>query len=548
MDRADAGLNPLGLAKDVVPFDIDPNRIVDGETHFEQIYDRAVQALNNSIAVFNHANDSTQMLRSQNDTLADFKRNIENAEADFNNRLIEVFGYPYGDDCGPGKTYLTAYCQTGPDLFHYMYVEPSELMGISAPKVHQFPVTLKTIEVDAEGGLQEDVREVLFHVSTDSRFGLIKPAQWQSRRKAPGEIQLARSDLLQVRGRFERAVVEYDNLLGHIEKQAELIEAQHNLNIDEINILQEAKGTQKNLNSSIKSARERQLLYRTIGRNAVILSNALAEAWPTNTGFIAGLANGVIADLFSTVRSGLKLVGQGIGEIMNGMADLQSLTELDHQQAKEIASAETNIRLTTLRGGFAVQQQLLQLENLIRTEATLRFEIYNLAESMQQSAGRYLSALARGERLLEDRVRFRKQTAAQIQDYRYKDMTFRMFRNDALQKYRAQFDMAAMYVYLAAKAYDYETTLLDSDTLAGSAFLTDIVRQRTIGMIESGQPLTGSGLGRPHAAHVAEFPGDQAPAGLQQPAGRNQPVLPAPGAVPGSDGHKLQGHLAPGTG
>jgi hypothetical protein len=116
---------------------------------------------------------------------------------------------------------------------------------------------------------------------------------------------------------------------------------------------------------------------------------------------------------------------------------------------------------------------------------------------MVQSAGRYRSALARGERILEDRMRFRKQTAAQIQDYRYKDMSFRIFRNDALQKYRAQFDMAARYVYLAAKAYDYETTLLDYNSMAGQAFLTDIVRQRTIGMIEGGQPLTGSGLADP---------------------------------------------------
>ena len=52
---------------------------------------------------------------------------------------------------------------------------------------------------------------------------------------------------------------------------------------------------------------------------------------------------------------------------------------------------------------------------------------------------------------------------------RYKDMTFRIFRNDALQKYRAQFDMAATYVYLAAKAYDYETSMLDSSS-------TDLVK------------------------------------------------------------------------
>ena len=75
-----------------------------------------------------------------------FSRNIENSEADFNNRLIEVFGYPYQDDCGPGRTYATDYCQNGPDLYHYMYVDPSELMGVEAPRVHQWIQPMMDIE------------------------------------------------------------------------------------------------------------------------------------------------------------------------------------------------------------------------------------------------------------------------------------------------------------------------------------------------------------------------------------------------------------------
>ncbi|MBW2010030.1 MAG: hypothetical protein JRJ16_18805, partial [Deltaproteobacteria bacterium] len=186
-----------------------------------------------------------------------------------------------------------------------------------------------------------------------------------------------------------------------------------------------------------------------------------------------------------------------IAEGYNISASNKVVGTLENQQAKEIASLETNIKLTSLRDDFAVKQQLLQLENLVRTEATLRYEIDNLAFSIRQAAMRYLAALTRGQRLLEERLRFRKQTAAQIVNYRYKDMTFRIFRNDALQKYMAQFDMAARYVYLAAKAYDYETALLDEDTRAGEAFLADIVRQRTIGMIQNGQPLTGTGLADP---------------------------------------------------
>jgi hypothetical protein len=95
VDQADGGLNPLGLAKNVVPFDIDPAQIAAGKTHFEQIYDRAILAMQNAVTVFDHANNSTQLLRRQADSLADFQKTVGDREQDFNSRLIEIFGYPY---------------------------------------------------------------------------------------------------------------------------------------------------------------------------------------------------------------------------------------------------------------------------------------------------------------------------------------------------------------------------------------------------------------------------------------------------------------------
>ncbi len=489
VDEANLGLNPLGVAEHVVPFDIDPGEISRGQTHFEQIFERAVQAMNNAIAVFNHANQSTMLLRRQQDSLADFQRNIENAEADSNNRLVEVFGYPFPDDCGPGKTYPTGYCQEGPDLYHYMYVDSPELMGLEHPQVYQFPVTFREIEPDASGSFTTSEKNVLYHLDAEGSFGLIKPLHWQARRKAPGEIQMARTEILLTRGRFEKALVEYDNLMDRIDRQLELIQMQSALNAEEIYILETAKGKQKELNSWIKDSRAQQLDDRRTGRIIQMFQHAAAEAIPKEVGFSV--------DAFSVLRGALYLLSAGLNEMYSYYADSEAISELGHQHAKDLTSAQSNIDLTAARSSFAIEQQLLQLKNIILEEAPLRLEIYNLAESMRQSAQRYLSSLAKGGRLLQDRLRFRRQTAAQIQNYRYKDMTFRIFRNDALQKYRAQFDMAARYVYLAARAYDYETTLLDHENMAGQHFLTDIVRQRTIGMIEGGLPLTGSGLADP---------------------------------------------------
>ena len=88
VDKADAGLNPLGLAKNVVPFDIDPTRIAAGETHFEQVYERALKAMDNAVAVFDHANSLSQSLRALQDSETDFARNTQARERDYKNRLI----------------------------------------------------------------------------------------------------------------------------------------------------------------------------------------------------------------------------------------------------------------------------------------------------------------------------------------------------------------------------------------------------------------------------------------------------------------------------
>jgi len=503
MDNADRGLNPLGLSRNVVPFDIDPAGIDQGKTHFEQVYDRAVRALNNTITVFNFANGATQALRRQADQVADFQRNVEDREADFNNRLIEIFGYPYSDDIGGAGLYAQGY--DGPDLYHYMYVDPvelfeadAEIFGSGAPRTQTFTVEFSDFDVSNNGTLNDKTQEVTYHLST-SGLGLIKPEEWTGQRRAPGEIQMARSDLLQASWRFQTALRNYDNLLKQIEDQAEQIEAQFGFNAFQLEL--QSRGLERtiSINDRIAASRSAQIDFRKKGRQAVGVANAVAEAIPTQlptAGF--SISPG---DVLSFLRSAIRLSGQAVNENMTNAADQASLDELDLQQAKEEAQALQSLQIQRAQTSLQEAQQIQQLEQLIRGEVTARLEIYTAQEAINQSQGRYQSALARGLRLLEDRNRFRRQTAAQTQEYRYKDMAFRIFRNDAIQKYRAQFDLAARYVYLAAKSYDFETNLLDEDQrVAGQEFLTDIVRTRHIGVIEQGQPLTGSGTGDPGLA------------------------------------------------
>ncbi|ETR73558.1 MAG: hypothetical protein OMM_06861, partial [Candidatus Magnetoglobus multicellularis str. Araruama] len=73
------------------------------------------------------------------------------------------------------------------------------------------------------------------------------------------------------------------------------------------------------------------------------------------------------------------------------------------------------------------------------------------------------------------------------------DMAFRLNLNQSLSKYRNAFDIAARYVYLAAKAYDYDTNLNDRDPASAKSLLTNIVRQRHLGQFENDQYLLGQG-------------------------------------------------------
>ena len=265
-----------------------------------------------------------------------------------------------------------------------------------------------------------------------------------------------------------------------------MLQAQHNLGAEEINVMNFQINEQHRLDGLIKQCRERQLSFSRKARIASLMGNAVAEALP----HVLGMA----CDGTSAIRSAIQIAATISSEAFTQEAEEQSLAELDHQQAAQAMQAQTNITLTTLREEFTILQQVKQLEQLVRQEIGTRLELFSMAEALQQASGRYMAALAKGVRLLEERDRFRQQTAAEVQSRRYKDMAFRIFRNDALQKYRAQFDLAARYVYLAAKAYDFETTFLSSDQRAGQKFLGNVVRARLIGTIQGGLPQTGMGL------------------------------------------------------
>lgn len=511
LDQADEGQNPLGLAKGVVLFDIDPAQVAAGQTHFEQIHARAAKTMNNALAVWDQANRATELLRRNQDTVEAFTANTAAQERDFKNRLLEIFGYPYEGDIGPGRAYPTGY--DGPDLVHYMYVSTTDLNGETAPPSTHFTAFFKplmdqfkeqgiTFPDDTPLGVEGipfagSAIPVDFPVALASSYGFVAPAAWAARR-APGEVQLALSDLVQTQARLRRALQDYDTLIREINDRLYGLKGEFDLDQRSLAIMKSAQEKVQTMDQAILAAQ----LLQVVMERASSISEAATAITTESLPKVIGLAN----DVTAPVRGVARLVGFIAENGFDLIADGANITQSTLDLAKTFTENQAQLDMASAQLRYDAQQSLKDILQRLRLEAPLRLELFSQREVVLQSAGRYLAALAKGQRLVEERRVFRQRMAALTTEYRYNDMTFRIFRNDALQKYRAQFDLAARYVYLAATAYDYEVNLLGSDAPAGSPFLTDIIRQRSLGQMLNGLPVAGRyGLSDPLARLAQNF-------------------------------------------
>lgn len=498
LDQADIGLNPLGLAKGVAPFDIDPTLVDQGQTHFEQIQERALKALDNAIRVWNEANSANNLIRQNQNSVEEFTNNVEDQESDYKNRLIEIFGYPYAGDIGPGQTYPSGY--DGPDLVHYMYVATKELNGETAPPNSSFSAfytPLKsTTDLNQGFTFPEDTplgpgsvklingtNVVVNYPLSTAEYGFVAPTSWGQRR-APGELQQALSDMVQADARMKQAVAAYDKLVKDIGDMTAALQAQTGLSLAKITVIDKRNQRVRSLAEDIAAKQGHIIRLRSAGNLMTATAEAVAEAFPKEI----GLSN----DAFFAGRGTVLALGKVIGPIATtAAADALEAENAFSEKDKEVAANDAELELESIDAKGQQINQLKEIRAQLREELSLRLEIYNQREVVLQAIGRYQSILAQGQRVLDDRVAFRQRTSARTTENRYQDMTFRIFRNDALQKYRAKFDQASRYVFLAATAYDYESSLLGSDGRSGRNFLTDIIRHRSLGQFADGKPVPG---------------------------------------------------------
>ena len=505
-----------------MPFDIDPAFLDDGQGQFEQVQERAKDAMDNAISSFNHLNSMNQAIRASGDSAQDLEYDLEMQDREYTTQLVEVFGYPYAGDIGPGKTYASGY--DGPDLLHYMYVNTREIGNNNTSPDTKFVGLMANLNSQlAKWGNMRQRDAVSTNVLAGNEtmpidypfsaagFAFEAPSSWGQRR-APGSLQEAVSDLVQAETRLKQALKEYDKLLKDIDEQVTSLDGELDLAAKTVEITQGANKKKEDLMIGLQKLKRIQVMMNRGQAIADRVADGIAEAIPKN--FIAGatLIAGVAAGGGVTTGGDVAAPARGAilaSTIFNGFGMASDVAEFG------INGLEAAIETTDMQSGLDVanatlkyehQQNLKQVAAMMREEAPLRLEIYNQKEVVQQAGGRVLSTLAGAQRIIEARTAWRKQFAGRATELRYKDMAFRIFRNDAVRQYRDQFELAARYVYLAASAYDYESNMIGSAGNSGRAFLTDIIRHRSPGVIRDGLPIAGlPGLADPMARMSANY-------------------------------------------
>ena len=521
MDNANAGFTPLGLAQNAIPFDINPQQVTGSnpQTHFEQIYGRAVQALNNAVVAFNAAQNVTQDLREEQNSLSDLQAAVTAQELAYNDQLIELYGTPYPDDIGPGGAYPDGY--TGPDLIHFMYVDDPETntFGGYLPDpttnnsynidIQEFPANWYSsvynnfdfITSTTSPNYSNGVDYLTFNIGPD---GFSKPASWTDERGSIGSIQTALAAVNSARDQLRMSCYNayYDKL--SLDQAMLVFQAENATNETDLGIEQ----TIANNNQGINDATTTFNVLNQAVQNGIDLENNLVSeigsAFPDIV--IAGLADGgnflapaklAVYAPFNIVEA-ITLASDDVAyAVTAGTATgLQNANLVDQQQ---IATNQYNQNLQTGVQSLAQQEGTVQNDLVTINQAEV---------ALNGAQANYQALVAQGNRIQQERLTFRQHAAAQVQGYTVTDAAFLVFQNEDLERYTTLFNLAAEYAYMAANAYDYETGLLG--TPAGQSFLNQIISSSALGVIQNGVPqISGTDTGDPGLANaLAEMDAD----------------------------------------
>ena len=543
MDEANSGANPLGFDSDAISFDINPffeGASWDGKTHFEQTYENALEACGNALTTLNFATKVGNKMRYIEDDTQSLLVEAIRQDIDYRNRLIEIFGRPYDGTIGFGKIYPEGY--QGPDnqLFSYLdatninqlvpqtdenaestvvrfpnlftkatgladtqaiqdlyadvlgnffenigaaFTRPfGETLGVGSSELTEAFVTLEGTRTYED--FSSTVRELEVPVRQQSPYAFQAPADW-GQRTSYGKIQRILEEELRERIALETDINNYVGFLQNFEVLTNRLKS-------EIELIDQRESIQFEISIETLISKAIQISLDSVrqgtaqaGQSALLYGNAASEGFPK----VVGFSN----DVTSVGRAGVLIAAASIA---TGTGTASKTAEVLKQVAQFAIEALKNDReydIEQSRDIATVEGYLLDLVAIAGDDLNYRNAIASRLGNIELKRQEYFTAQAEGFRLLREREAYNKMLASKVQRNRYQDMVLRMSRNEAITKYQTAYNHAARYTWLAARAYDYETSLDPGDPAAPGALLDQIVKERQLGLWSNGQPQTGQG-------------------------------------------------------
>jgi len=521
IENASSGVNPLGIANETVPFDIDNILAAlteaDYETHFEQMYERAKTAIENALRVYNYMNSLVDQIRQIGNEVDNLRNNSASDDLDFRARAIEIFGSPYEGTIGSGKTYPTGY--KGPDIYYYNFIDINEISNNNIPEPASYVKLLfepgnLVYTVDKSQNLEfNDIDAVFTHFlpqdfpngynaswdSAEFRQGVIEveypvtagdysfiaPSDWGIRR-TPGAIQQCLINMVQEQAELELTIAEYTENVHEIKNIIMEIQARSELFSEVMTVQNDLYVYVEKVHHKLIELEHQIAVFEGLIEYIEDMKDALIEGLPT----VVGLSN----DPSSAARAALDL-----GILATKIYSTHQINDLNIEIAetesdKELMEMSSDLQIQMAEYRNDIQSLLIDLNRALVAEPAARLNIFKQREVLREAGNILRSTITEGLNIIQERSIYNTSLAESIQSRSYHDMTLRVSQNKAISEYHALFDTAARYVYLAAKIYDYETSLSHDHPLSALPLLTKIVKERTLGLFdEHERPNIGMG-------------------------------------------------------
>jgi hypothetical protein len=570
LDGVNQGHTPIGVNPDTVSFGLDSfyDLTWERKTHFEQTYESAVAAASNAKAALDFVSATSQTMRQIGGDAGELKQKAIEQDIDYRNRLIALLGTPYAGAIGNGKVFAEGY--TGPDLITYTYLDATTVEQL-VPEAHKtedglpeaflsarvkiqkslaetgsklefLPTGMNDLLLDGElmklfdefylstkkqetypkiviNGFNEDDADpgntlsVEIPISKTSQYAFKAPEEW-GQRAATGEIQNAFGDLLRTEVALETAIDDYQ---VYVNKLANLAQYANRRLVS----LNGAQISRQSYLGVISAANAAKTFFETTAKTTEKIKGTISNSFDLGQDLIpdnVNLAGGNLPfrPLYGALTASKKVA-------LTPVEGIKSFQEVSAILAEGL-KAELELLKDNDADVYSEFNELLELlkelSNELQEDPSKRLNMAAAVQELNMAGAKVRSLEAEANRLLAERAAMNKMIAGRAQGNRYGDMIARISRDDAARKYESAMDTAVRLAWLAAKAYDYETSLSPGHPANAVSVLEDLMKVRQLGQWDGDAPKVGNGgLAEILAKLKANYDGLKGSIGLNNPQG-----------------------------